>query len=307
MKHLFIINPTAGKKGSTDALVAWIKALFGARRLSYEIAFTSAQGDAERITRQAAERGEPLRIYACGGDGTLNEVVNGAAGHDFMAVTNYPKGTGNDFLKIFGKRYRERFSDLEALAEGPQVTFDLMECNGKLGIGSICAGLDARVAADVHKYKGLPLVNGIGAYILSLLVNVLFNGISRPADVEIGGTITEGELTILCVMNGRYYGGGFMPVGDSEPDDGVLDMLVVPRVSLLTLLRVIGPYAKGRYWRYPELIKDYHGTEISLSSAEGLVAVVDGEVMWDSRFTIRLSEHKINFFYPGDLSYRAER
>lgn len=307
MKHLFIINPAAGKRGSTSALVAQIKALFETRKLNYEIAFTSAVGDAERITRQAAEQGEPVRVYACGGDGTLNEVVNGAAGHSFMAVTNYPKGTGNDFLKIFGRNYHDRFCDLEALADGPQVALDLMDCNGKLGIGSICAGLDARVAADVHKYKGLPLVSGIGAYILALIENVLFKGCSRPTRVEVAGRVTDEETTIICVMNGRYYGGGFMPIGDSEPDDGVLDMLVVPRVSLLTLLRVVGPYAKGRYRKFPGLIKDYHGTELSLSSGEKLVAVVDGEVMWDTRFTIRLSEHKINFFYPGDLSYRAAR
>lgn len=305
MKHFFIINPAAGKKGSTDALVARIEELFGARGLEYEIAFTAARGDAERITRQAAERGEDLRVYACGGDGTLNEVVNGAAGHDFMAVTNYPKGTGNDFLKIFGKDYRVRFSDLEALSEGPQAAFDLMDCNGKLGIGSVCAGVDARIAADVHKYKHLPLVTGIGAYILSLLVNVLFKGIARPAVVEVEGARTAGDLSILCVMNGRYYGGGFMPVGDSEPDDGVLDMLVIPRVGLLTFFHLVGAYSKGRYREFPELIKAYHGSEIALSADEELVAVVDGEVMWDHRFTIKLSERKVNFFYPGDLSYRA--
>ena len=304
MKHLFIINPAAGKKGSTDALVARIEALFGGRNLSYEIAFTENVGDAERITRHAAARGEEMRVYACGGDGTLCEVADGAAGHDHIAVTNYPKGTGNDFLKIFGKNYRDRFSDLEALADGPQAIFDLMDCNGKLGIGSICAGLDARVAADVHKYKGLPLVRGIGAYILALVENVLFKGLSRPMDVEINGVLTERNVTILCVMNGRYYGGGFMPVGDAEPDDGVLDMLVVPKLAVLTFFRLIGDYSKGRYKKHPDFIKAYHGSGVTISSPDGLVAVVDGEVMRDTRFTIALSDKKINFFYPADLSYR---
>ena len=75
-----------------------------------------------------------MRIYACGGDGTLNEAVNGAAGFANAAVTNVPKGTGNDFLKIFGADCRSRFSDLAALADGPQACFDLMDCNGKLGL-----------------------------------------------------------------------------------------------------------------------------------------------------------------------------
>lgn len=306
MKHLFIINPAAGKKGSTDALVHQIKSVFEARGLDYEIAFTDGVGDAERITRQASKKGQEVRVYACGGDGTLNEVVNGAAGYDFMAVTNYPKGTGNDFLKIFGKNYHDRFCDLAALCDGPQAAFDLMDCNGKLGIGSICAGVDARVAADVHKYKSLPLVTGIGAYILALLENVLFKSISRPMTVDVEGEHIDGEKAIICVMNGRYYGGGFMPVGDAEPDDGVLDMLLVPKVSRLTLFRLVGKYAKGRYKECPELITDYHGTGLTYTVPDGDgVAVVDGEVMRGDSFTVKLSEYKINFFYPGDLSYRV--
>ena len=80
-------------------------------------------------------------------------MVNGAAGHPHAAVTNVPKGTGNDFLKMFGPDYRTLFYDLEALAVGPQTPFDLIDCNGRLGIDVVCAGVDARIAADVHRYK----------------------------------------------------------------------------------------------------------------------------------------------------------
>ena len=113
-------------------------------------------GEARKIAERAAAEGVPARLYACGGDGTLNEVVNGAAGHDFLAVTNVPKGTGNDFLKLFGPQYRERFSDLEALAAGPQTAFDLMDCNGKLGLDVVCAGVDARVAAGAVVLDAVP-------------------------------------------------------------------------------------------------------------------------------------------------------
>ena len=68
----------------------------------HEVFYTREAGEARKIAERAAAEGAPARLYACGGDGTLNEVVNGAAGHDFLAVTNVPKGTGNDFLKLFG-------------------------------------------------------------------------------------------------------------------------------------------------------------------------------------------------------------
>ena len=244
-----------------------------------------------------------MRIYACGGDGTLNEAVNGAAGYDNAAVTNVPKGTGNDFLKIFGKNYRARFSDLAALADGPQAALDLMDCNGKLGLGVICAGVDARVAADVHKYKALPLVSGVGAYILSLVVNV-FKGLTRPTEIQVDGETLGGPSTIICICNGRYYGGGFMPVKEAQPDDGILDMLVVPRVSRFTFFRLVGKYARGLYRQCPQVIRDFHCQKIAFTSPEELVAVVDGEVIRSRSFTVRLSEKKINFFYPSDVFWR---
>ena len=210
VKHVFIINPSAGKKRSTRALVDSIQAL----DVPYEIAFTEKTGDARRIARAAAEGGGAVRIYACGGDGTLNEAVNGAAGYENAAVTNVPTGTGNDFLKIFGRENKARFTDLEALSQGPQAAMDLIDCNGLLGIDIVCAGIDARIAEDKDKYKALPPVSGIGAYILSLIVNVLFKSIAAPAVVDCGDLHFDGETTIICVCSGRYYGGGFETLGE---------------------------------------------------------------------------------------------
>ncbi|MBM6897151.1 BmrU protein [Pseudoflavonifractor capillosus] len=300
MKHLFIVNPAAGKAGNEGALLEQIDRL----DLDSVVVHTQRQEEACEIARAAAQTGEPLRIYACGGDGTLNEVINGVAGLDHVAVTNVPLGTGNDFLKMFGPENKDRFSQLEALSQGPQVAMDLMECNGKLGLDIFCAGVDARIAADVHKYRRLPLVRGIGAYILSLIANVLFKGISRPTRVEAGDFSYEGETTIVCVCNGRYYGGGFMPVGDNLPDDGKLEMLVVPKVSRRTFFRLVGEYAKGRYRQHPDLITAVEGIEFTISAPDPIVAVVDGETLENTRYHIRLSEKKVNFFYPQGLSYQ---
>ncbi len=300
MRHLFIINPAAGKKNSTALLEKKLAAL----SFPHEVAFTEGEGDARRIAARAAAGQESLRIYACGGDGTLNEVVNAAAGLPHVAVTNVPKGTGNDFLKIFGPHFRELFSDLEALAAGPQASFDLMDCNGLLGLDVVCAGVDARIAEGVHKFKNWHFVSGRGAYLLSLVEQVLFKGISRPMTVRMGGLDWENRPTaIVCVCNGRYYGGGFMPVGEAMPDDGVLDMLVVRDVSLLTLARLVGQYGKGQYRKYPQYITPWKGREITFSASEEFVAVVDGEVLHDRQFTVRLSEKKVNFFYPAGAGY----
>ena len=301
MKHLFIINPAAGKKASTVELDKLLSTL----SFEHEVVYTKEAGDAQRIARTAAETGEALRIYACGGDGTLNEVVNGAAGFDNVAVTCVPKGTGNDFLKIFGSDYRELFYDLEALAAGPQTPFDLIDCNGKLGIDVVCCGVDARIGAGVHRYKNWHFVSGMGAYVLSLIEHVLLKGITRPMRVELGGQVLEGETTLVCVCHGRHYGGGFMPVPEAMPDDGVLDMLHIKGVTLLQLPALIGKYVKGQYRQLPKFVTHHHGRSVTFSSPEELVCVVDGEVMRDNAFTVQLSERKVNFFYPARACYQS--
>ena len=304
MKHIFIINPHAGKKRSTKALVERIQAL----DIPYEIRFTEQAGDARRIAREAAEGGGEARLYACGGDGTLNEVVNGAAGFDGIAVTNVPIGTGNDFLKIFGKENRARFTDLDALARGPQAAMDLIDCNGQLGIDIVCTGLDARIAVDKDTYNGFPLISGIGAYAISAVVNVLHKGIGVPTLVDCGDLHYDGETALVCVCSGRYYGGGFMPVGDNMPDDGLLEVLVVRKVSRLTFFRLLGKYGGGKYRNYPDLIWYRQGFPVTVRSKtqRELVAVVDGEAVRARELRIGLSDKKINFFYPAGLSYEPQ-
>ena len=301
IRHLFILNPSAGKNGqAAQELMAQIESL----PLNTAVRFTKKRGDAERIAREESADGQPLRIYACGGDGTLNDVVNAVAGLSHVAVTNVPVGTGNDFLKLFGPNAKERFRDLAALAAGPEASLGVIACNGRRGRDIVCAGVDARVAADVHRFKRLPLLRGMGAYVLSLLDNVLFRGINRPMRVETPeGLWYEGETAILCICNGRYYGGGFMPVPDAMPDDGVLDMLLVPKVDRFNFLRLVGAYGKGRYRRYPQYIQDYDGESVTFSSSQDIVVVVDGEVLRAPSFTVSLSSKKLRFFFPEDLSY----
>ena len=101
MTHIFIINPAAGSRDRTKDYTQAIESVCGAKGLSYRIAVSAAPGDCTRIAREAAMTGEEVRLYACGGDGTLNEVAAGAAGFPNAAVTVYSGGSGNDFVKLF--------------------------------------------------------------------------------------------------------------------------------------------------------------------------------------------------------------
>ena len=224
MKHLFIINPAAGSRNRTQEYSDVIHKICRARKVKYEIRVSTAPGEATRIAREAAETGEELRLYACGGDGTLNEVAAGAAGHDNAAVTVFSGGSGNDFVKIFDDP--KAFFDLHRLMDAEEVTFDLIRCNDDLALNICSVGLDARIGTDVSNYKRIPLLHGFRAYAASSVVNIV-KGIGEHYVVEVNGEVFDGRHTFVCVCNGRYYGGGFNPIPEADPSDGLLDGLVV--------------------------------------------------------------------------------
>ena len=158
MKHLFIINPAAGSRNRTEESSEIIHKICRARKLDYEIRVSTAPGECTRIAREAGESGEEHRLYACGGDGTLNEVVAGAAGHDNVAVSVFSGGSGNDFVKIFSEP--KAFFDLERLLDAEETFFDLIRCNDDISLNICSVGLDARIGTDVSNYKRLPFLHG---------------------------------------------------------------------------------------------------------------------------------------------------
>ena len=301
MKHLFIINPAAGKYDHTKEYAQTAERVLRKYDLEYELALSTEPGDCEVIARRAAETGEELRIYACGGDGTLNEVVCGAAGFENVAVTHFPGGSGNDFIKIFSET--EPFHHLERLLDCDETRVDLIRCNGRYSVNILSIGLDAKIGTDIARFKRLPLVSGKGAYILSILANIL-SGRSAHYAVELNGETIDAEQTLICVCNGRWYGGGFNPVPEAEPDDGLLDVLLVKKVSLLQVAAVIGKYQKGKYADYPALIRHERCTALTIRCDSESVVNIDGEALYTDALDISLVPKALRFFYPKGLTYR---
>ena len=298
MTHLFIINPAAGSRDRTEDYTRQIREVCEKKNLSYRIAVSEAPGDCCRIAREAAQSGEEYRIYSCGGDGTLNEVVNGAAGYGNVAVTMFAAGSGNDFAKMFNET--EPFRDLERLLDCEEATFDLIHCNDDFSLNICSVGLDARIGTDVSNYKRLPLLHGFQAYVASTLVNVI-RGIHEHYVVEVNGERIDGNQTLICACNGRYYGGGFNPVPEAEPDDGLLEVLVVKKVSRLQVAAVIGKYKNGQYNELPHLIRHIRTKSLKIICDKETPVNLDGELRMAQTVDIRLAEEKIRFFYPKGL------
>ena len=300
MTHLFIINPAAGSRDRTEQYRKNIEQVCVPLGLTYRIEVSKAPGDCTRIAREAAESGLPYRLYACGGDGTLNEVVAGAAGFPNVAVTCYRGGSGNDFVKIFDDP--DAFQDLNRLLDSREAEFDLIRCNDDISLNICSVGLDARIGTDVSNYKRLPLLSGFRAYVVSTVFNVI-KGISEHYVVKINGEEIDGKHTMICACNGRYYGGGFNPVPTADPCDGWLDVLLVKHVSRLQVPGVVGKYKNGRYPELPELVTYYRTKELTILCDKPTPINLDGELRTAKEVHIRIAKEKIRFFYPAELSF----
>lgn len=301
MRHLFIINPAAGSHNQTESYRKKIAEACEARGLEYAIEVSGAPGQCRKIANRAAQTGESYRIYSCGGDGTMNEIIGGVAGYDNVAVTMFAGGSGNDFIRIFDQP--EAFRDLNRLLDAEEVTFDLIKVNDDYSLNICSVGLDARIAADVANYKRLPLLSGFRAYVASTVVNLL-KGISEHYVIEIDGEQIDGKKTMICACNGRFYGGGFTPVPEADPTDGKLDVLVVEAVNLLQVPAVIGKYKNGQYASLPKLVKHYRTDRLKIWFDKPTSINLDGEQRMGDAMEVSVAEEKIRFFYPKGLTWQ---
>lgn len=301
MKHIFIVNPAAGSRDRTKEYTKAIRE--HCKNLDYYIEVSKCPGDCYRIAKEAAETGEEVRLYACGGDGTLNEVAAGAAGYKNAAVTVFAGGSGNDFVKLFSDP--DAFRDLPRLLDCKEETFDLIRCNDDISLNICSVGLDARIGTDVSHYKRLPLLSGFRAYAVSAVVNII-RGIAEHYVVEIEGETFDAEQTLICACNGRFYGGGFNPVPEADPTDGLLDVLLVKKVSRLQVPGVIGKYKDGKYKELSHLVRHFRTKELNILCDKPTSINLDGELRTAKDVHIRIAQEKLRFFYPKDLTWQVQ-
>jgi diacylglycerol kinase family enzyme len=192
---------------------------------------------------------------------------------------------------------------LERLLDAEEATFDMIRCNEDLSLNICSVGLDARIGTDVANYKRIPLLSGFRAYAVSAVVNTI-RGVSEHYIVEVDGARIDDKFTLICVCNGRYYGGGFNPVPEADPADGKLEVLLVKSVSRLGVARLIGLYKAGRYAQLPQLISHYQTNQVKIICDSETPVNLDGELRLAREVNIRLADEKVRFFYPKGLTWQ---
>ncbi|MDD3192526.1 MAG: diacylglycerol kinase family protein [Oscillospiraceae bacterium] len=297
---IFIVNPVAGKGLHAKRLCSDIKDYFSCRALDYEIHCTGGIGDALAFVRDyPSKEGRRLCFVACGGDGTLHEVVNGAVCRHDCSVSAIPCGSGNDYVKNFGTA--GDFTDLDRLVRGAPHPVDLLDCSGEYAVNLCNIGFDARVANHMSKFKQLPFVSGPLAYRLSVLFCIL-GPISSAMTISgpDGETLAE-KLILAVIANGFCYGGGYYPAPDACTVDGVMEFCGVRKMSRLQISRFIRIYQKGQHLKNAQLapkILYRKGQSITIRSKHPLVICLDGEIRKSKELSIRLAPAALHFWLP---------
>lgn len=298
MKHVFIVNPKAGRK---DAGREVAQSLAGMSELDYEIYVTRFRKDATHFVHDycSAHPAQKTRFYACGGDGTIGEVANGIVGFDNASMSCYPCGSGNDYVKSYGGK--ERFLDIPRLIRGKERDVDLMRVNDRWCVNVFDVGFDSWVCNTMTRVKRKPIIGGKNAYFTGV-AQALLHAMRTPCRIEADGEELTRDSILLCtVANGSYVGGSFCCAPRAKTDDGLLEVCMVRPVSRMRFLRLAGIYRRGEHLEHPELahILEYRrASRVRVSAQEPFWSVLDGELLQTDDVHVEAVPRAIRFAIP---------
>lgn len=308
MDTYFIVNPAAGR-GEAMALLPQIRREMKKWGRPYKIYLTKGKGDGEAfVRRQAKAHPQGILFFACGGDGTLHEVVNGAAGEKNAMVGLFPLGTGNDFVRNFTPR--EKFLSLEAQLAGAPLRIDLLRVGNRHCVNMVNIGFDCDVVAKAAEWKKRPLVHGPMAYFLAA-GSMFFRPMGKDMAFRRQGKGWHKGTYLLCtIANGSYCGGAFCSSPYARLDDGKMDAAFVGRVPRREFLRLLPAYRKGTYLEKMAGRKEleyFPCDRLEILTRRPQRASLDGEIYPFCGGTVAVAKGVLTFWVPAGSRPAAKK
>lgn len=287
MEHIFIINPCAGQ-GKGEKLIPAVQSALEGTTYNYSIYTTKAAGDAERFVRETCKAGGEVRFYICGGDGSFHEAVNGAKGFPQAELGIIPVGTGNDFIRNFGKKHD--FLDILSQVEGESMSCDVIDINGRYVVNMANIGFDCEVVVQAGEWKKKPLISGPVAYVMGIIAEFAKPMGKRMAFRWADGTTMTGKFLLCTLANGSFCGGGFCSSPKAALNDGLMDVGIVEMLPRRKFIGILPKYKTGTYLdtklgAEKVLYEKYQKLELAV--AEPTNISIDGEI---SQFTYLKAE-----------------
>ena len=297
MKKFFIFNPIAGQGKAGRAFLQSLEEVMKTDP-SIHLYVTKGVGDATTFADKIATKyKEDIYIYACGGDGTTYEVINGIADHDNVYVGIVPTGSCNDFLKSYTDY---DFLDLNKQLNAKVKKIDLLRVNGHYCLNEANIGFDARVNYDqIQLRKKCKSIKQ--AYNRAIIKNLLIP-LSEPMKVVCDGKeFYNANSTLIAICNGNYYGGGFKVAPYAKDNDGILDVVLVKKLFVLSFAMLIKKFRAGLHLADKKCMKHIKYTtckEVTISADHQLCLTIDGETFHTDTVNIKVLPDKIRFLLP---------
>ena len=285
----FIYNPIAGN-GRAARARSIIEPML--RDIPHRFQETRYKKHATEIAAGLTEGGRSADIVAMGGDGTLNEVLNGIVDPGQARLGLIPCGSGNDFAAATGIP-TDPAEALKLILRGAAKPTDYMECSGVRGINAIGTGIDVDI---LHRYARMKLLKGSAAYLASLISTVMTYK-ARQFDDVTGDTPIPHNAFIACAANGQSFGGGIPICPEAAVDDGLLDVIIVddirkpaiPAAFMKLMRRRVRDIPSASFSRRPAL---------KIRSDRPMPIQIDGEIYDDLPFDVHLVHGALRFFRP---------
>ncbi len=302
--HLFIINPKAGAKDRYPKMAEEINKLSVTGEVFVER--TEYRGHATEIVSDYLSRSnEFLRIYSCGGDGTLSEVVSGvhASENKNCAIGVVPIGSGNDFIKNFSDFTKDDFLNLSKMCEGDCIPADVIEVSDAdkkaVSINIVSAGFDAATAKGMSKYKRIPLLRKI-SYELSLVECLFTKRKHKFKLIADGVEVEDGTNNYLFALaaNGTYYGGGYKASPLSDLSDGYMDFIRIKTVGLIKFLKLVGKYRRGEHLSITDIVDWQRCKKLEFVKDEYIDMNLDGEIIPMKNPTVEIIDDAVKVILP---------
>ena len=294
MRDVYIINPASGKTDNSVELAEQIHNVYGD---DVKVLITKGVGDAYNLARAEAETGDEVRIFACGGDGTSFEVLNGIVGFKNAAIGVIPVGSANDFIKYFGLDAKEVFLDIEKQKNGSLMPIDIIKANDKYCMNQCCAGMDAHIADRMKNFKRLPGVSGPMAYNLAL-VRTVFGKIGITAKFSLDGKdFAEGDFLFGICANAPVYGGGYVSAPTANVSDGLLDCVLIKKISRLRFPKLLPIYKRGEHIGL-DICKFDNCKQFEIKTQKPIPVSLDGEIVHSDYVKCEIVEKAVNFVVP---------
>ena len=312
MKYRFVLNPAAGKGEGVEALRKEIETRCREAAVDFEVYLTRGVGDAADYVRRtvAEDPASEYRFFACGGDGTLCEAVNGAVGSgrsENVSVGLIPSGTGNDFVRNF--LGQERFFDISAQLNAEAAPIDLIRCNDLYAVNMVNVGFDCEVVVKTAGLKKKKLIPSKVAYIAGLVLTLIRKPGVRGRLSRDGGAPEERRYLLNTYANGAFCGGGFHSNPESRLQDGKIDGLWVNNVSRTRFLSIVGKYKKGEHLRpqYRRILSHEKVERVDMVFEKETNISVDGEVVRAKELHLSICPGLLNFLIPKGSELRFGR